>query len=120
VFKGQKVGLIMQKQLKALVDAILRAKQQHKRWVNVVTGLMAVVVFVTTYALILPAVTMTADVKELACPIEVHQHTSECYDGTGALICGQADYIVHSHDDNCYDQEGNLVCKLPEVATPRY
>jgi LPXTG-motif cell wall-anchored protein len=105
----------MQKQLKALVDAILRAKQQHKRWVNVVTGLMAVVVFVTTYALILPAVTMTADAKELVCPVEVHQHTSECYDGTGALICGQADYIVHTHDSECYDPDGRLICTMPEV-----
>ncbi len=95
-----------------------------------------VVVFCTTYALILPAITMEQDVfcgleehvhteacfqetvqKNLVCTPEqllVHTHADECYDQEGALICGQADYVAHSHDALCYDGEGQLVCTLAE------
>ena len=55
---------------------------------------MAVVVFITTYALILPALTLT---KDTICGLEEHTHTEDCY--TRILKCGQeesepSDYLV--------------------------
>ena len=49
----------------------------HKRkrlWHRVVTVLAGVVVFCTTYALILPAITL-----EKQCDIPEHTHTDACY-----------------------------------------
>ncbi len=96
----------------------------HKQ---VITALMAVVVFTTTYALILPAITLSKDKQQLDCHYVVHQHTDDCYveepvynaDGkqTGTrkvLVCGRADYVAHQHDESCY-QDGKLVCQLPEI-----
>lgn len=115
-----------------------RKHQRKKRWYRVVTCLAAVVVFCTTYALILPAITLerttceipehthtgacytqtTVTKKVLDCDLNtlgVHQHTSQCYDGDGALVCGYADFVVHQHDSACYDEDGNLCCTLPEM-----
>ena len=121
------------------VDQYARAHMRKKRWYRVVTCLAAVVVFCTTYALILPAITMEGEscgipehIHEESCyaqvesasqrvPIctaeglHIHTHTPECYDETGALICGYADFVVHEHDDSCYDEDGTLWCPLPEI-----
>ena len=120
------------------VKKILQNYRRKKTWQKVVTVMAAVVVFITTYMLILPAITMEADLvcgkeehthteecyqtqpeqRELTCTKEslnIHKHTSDCYNANGVLICGYADYVVHTHDANCNDAEGNLVCTLPEV-----
>lgn len=49
-------------------------RRRRKRWHRVVTCLAAVVVFCTTYALILPAITL-----EKTCDIPEHRHTESCY-----------------------------------------
>ena len=73
-----------------------KAHQRKKRWYRFVTCLAAVVVFCTTYALILPAITL-----EKKCEIPEHTHTDACY------IQPEA----HTHTDACYTQEqGNLIC----------
>ena len=113
----------------------------HKRkrlWHRVVTVLAGVVVFCTTYALILPAITLEkqCDIPEHthtdACyaqvtsvekrvpvcsakALEIHRHTADCYDANGNPTCGYADFVVHSHDSTCYDENGVLWCPLPEV-----
>ena len=113
----------------------------HKRkriWHRVVTVLAGVVVFCTTYALILPAITLEkqCDIPEHthtdACyaqvtlvekrvpvcsakTLEIHRHTADCYDANGNPTCGYADFVVHSHDSTCYDENGVLWCPLPEV-----
>lgn len=102
--------------------------------------LSSIVVFCTTYALILPAITMS---RETICGIEEHIHTEECYqeqetvpqtvlvcspehvrlhthtetcyDDSGRSICGYADFVLHTHDEGCYDNSGVLVCGLPEI-----
>ena len=91
-----------------------------------------IVVFTTTYALILPAITLEKDeanqmagvhfvgteAELLSCQSKIHQHTDSCFemvDGEKKLICGQADYVYHTHDENCYDADGNLICDLPEL-----
>ncbi|MDY3238656.1 MAG: fibro-slime domain-containing protein [Anaerovoracaceae bacterium] len=90
-------------------------------------GLASVVVFCTTYALILPAITMeeaycgitehvhtedcysqadTVEEKQLVCtidPADFHEHTADCYDEEGNLICGQEEKPQHVHTDACYE-----------------
>ena len=117
-------------------------RTQHSRrrvWKRIVGVLACVVVFVTTYALILPAITMEPEPvcglqehthdescytlepavyeAQLSCltAAMLHRHTYDCYDAAGKLICGQADFVVHYHDAACYDSAGNLVCPLPEI-----
>ena len=102
----------------------------------------AVMVFVITYSLILPAIAIerqsaesmpglelnAAAHKELNCVFNAHTHTEKCYkdvpvlDGNGndtgqtekVLVCGKADWVVHTHDESCY-QDGFLMCGLPEI-----
>lgn len=114
--------------------------QKKKRWQKIVVALAAVVVFCTTYALILPAITMektpicgknehthseacyiqeSAAEKTLpVCSVEqlnLHQHIKDCYNEQDELICGYADFVIHQHDSSCYDENGNLWCPLPEI-----
>ena len=125
-------------------DAITRAQQikrKHRvksKLQKIAVVLACVVVFCTTYAMILPNMTtkvetychlqehihvrecyrrvsslvMTLDCQEyLHIP---HAHSKECEDEEGNLVCGQAEFYAHSHGDTCYDAEGLLVCKMPE------
>lgn len=116
-----------------------RKRLRHR----VVTVLAGVVVFCTTYALILPAITLEkqCDIPEHthtdACyaqvtsvekrvpvcsakTLEIHRHTADCYDVDGNPTCGYADFVVHSHDSRCYDETGNLWCPLPEIKAHRH
>ena len=116
-----------------------RKRLRHR----VVTVLAGVVVFCTTYALILPAITLEkqCDIPEHthtdACyaqvtsvekripvcsaeTLEIHRHTADCYDADGNPTCGYADFVVHSHDSRCYDETGNLWCPLPEIEAHRH
>ena len=93
-------------------EKYIKKNKRKKLWYKVVTCMAAVVIFITTYMLILPAITME---KTTNCGLEIHQHSKECYDSEQNLICGYADFVVHTHDENCYDQSGKLLCDLPEV-----
>lgn len=97
--------------------------------------LCCVVVFCTTYALILPAITMeqtafcgleehihseecfrTLPKTQLICTeelLQVHTHSDSCYDADANIVCGQADYVAHTHNESCWQDE-QLVCPLPE------
>lgn len=48
--------------------------------------------------------------------LNLHQHTDDCCDSEGNLVCGYADFVIHQHDAACYDENGNLWCQLPEIA----
>ena len=116
-----------------------RKRLRHR----VVTVLAGVVVFCTTYALILPAITLEkqCDIPEHthtdacyaqvtsvekrvpACSaktLEIHRHTADCYDADGNPTCGYAEFVVHSHDSRCYDEKGSLLCPLPEIEAHRH
>ena len=100
---------------------LFQSKRRRKRVQRTVAALSAVVVFVTTYMLILPAITMENQV--LICGLEEHVHTEDCYqtvlvceegqDGqeTSGYICGQEEAEAHTHDDSCY----GLTCGLEET-----
>ena len=116
-----------------------KSHKRKSRWYRIVICLAAIVVFCTTYALILPAITLegnrcaipehthidecwrqiTPEVRyELQCTYEslgVHQHGDSCYDEGGNLICGYADFVIHQHDKSCFDEDGELICTLPEI-----
>ncbi|MDY4508540.1 MAG: LPXTG cell wall anchor domain-containing protein [Candidatus Faecousia sp.] len=93
-----------------------KAHRRKTLWYRAVTCLAAVVVFCTTYALILPAITL-----EKKCEIPEHTHTDACYtqvttrEKRNPICAVKADVVVHRHDSACYDAEGNLWCTLPEV-----
>lgn len=87
------------------------AAQRKKRhvWRNVVTCIAAFVVFCTTYALILPAITL--ETQELSCGLPEHTHSAACY----RLVCGRQEVYSHTHTrENCYDASGALTCTLRE------
>ena len=113
------------KKLFEKIRDLLRDRRFRKIWVRTVSSIACLVVFVTTYALVLPAITMESEAE---CGIEVHQHdescyeerlicdlpeseghvhTDDCYSTTRKLICDRSE---HLHTSDCYDEEGNLVC----------
>lgn len=92
-------------------------RKRRRKWYYTVSVMMVAIAFLcTVYAPIFPAITFEEMQKVLDCPLNIHQHTEECYDENGTLICGQADFVIHTHNENCYNTDGTLVCKLPEIA----
>ncbi len=116
--------------------------RRHRRqiWKKAVSVLACVVVFCTTYVLILPAITMekkpqcgkeehihtencytqiTAESKTVPiCTLEsfkLHKHKDTCLDENGEYCCGYSDFIVHEHADSCINEDGDLWCPLPEI-----
>ena len=59
------------------------SRKWKAQWKKIVSTLAAVTVFCTTYALILPAITVNSNTY---CGLEEHEHTEACY--TKELICG--------------------------------
>ena len=109
------------------------AHRRKRRWYQVMTCLAAAVVFCTTYALILPAITLekqceipehthteacyTSEQGDLICTQSTepqHTHTEECYQETQNLVCGLSESTGHTHGAECYDGEGNLICGQEE------
>lgn len=109
----------------------------HKRqWRRVVTVLACIVVFCTTYALVLPALTLTGgtfcgkeehchsdecyekvlicDLEERAAATGTSAHTDECYKVQQILSCGREESAGHTHDEHCYGEGGELVCGQEE------
>ena len=103
--------------------------EKRRRWRRAVSVLACAVVFCTTYALILPAITLSAEPK---CGLEEHTHTEDCYETR--RVCGQAEApetdpagsqeaaepagsqeaaeLAHVHTEACYQQV--LTCGKPE------
>ena len=66
------------------IEEILRKHVLHGKWVRSIIALSCVVIFITTYVLVMPAVTLS-----------------------GAATCGQTE---HTHTDDCYETESELTC----------
>ena len=99
-----------------------RSNKKKARWKKIMAVLACGVVFCTTYALILPAITMEQNKKSVCTEEQVsgHVHTSECQNEEKELICGYADYVIHTHDENCKDENGHIICGLKEVKEHRH
>lgn len=115
-----------------------KSRKHWKRWQKLVGALACIVVFCTTYALILPAITMERTAycgyeehthgeecytRELTCgypenpaaqPTVAHQHTDACYTEEKDLICGKEESEGHTHADECKHTEQVLICNVPE------
>lgn len=90
----------------------IKRGRKVKKWKTIVSALACVVVFCTTYALILPAITLEG---RAYCGKEEHVHNDECYQTE--LVCTLSDEEaaeVHEHTEECYVVEQNLVCELEE------
>ena len=101
----------MQISLPERTERYVKAHARRNAWRKLVTVLSCIVVFCTTYALILPAITMTGDTF---CGKMEHVHGGTCYDNY-VLSCGQEESQGHTHSDECFDENGQLVCSLPET-----
>ncbi len=114
--------------------------KNRRLWKKVFRPLALAAVFCTTYALILPAITMEGEpvcgfeehihsemcseqvvVEELLCGLEEneeirHEHYENCYKNDGSLICTEQEVSVHTHNENCflYETKEILVCEAEE------
>ena len=88
--------------------------------------------FCTTYALILPAITLekrancgipehthtdSCYTTRLTCTLEEgegHTHSQDCYTTTTRLTCPLAECEGHTHTEDCYETTRNLICPLEE------
>lgn len=110
--------------------------EQRKKWFTVVVVLAAIVVFCTSYALILPAITIE---DKPVCGIDEHIHSKDCYEinvetGKAKLICKYDEHIhdmscypeksakkeyfcgmdEHKHNEECYNEKKELICNKQE------
>lgn len=92
-------------------------RKLRKGWQMVVRTLATGVVFCTTYALILPAITIQADP---VCGFEEHVHTDSCYQQSASVSLGCTPaaeaIVVHKHNELCLNDAGELICTLPEIS----
>ena len=128
----------MQSSLSQRVQRYIQEHLHERHWRRVVTVLACIVVFCTTYALVLPALTLTGGTfcgkeahhhsdecyeKALICDLEeraaaagtsAHTHADECYEVQRILSCGRKESAGHTHDEQCYDGGGEPVCGQEE------
>jgi len=97
------------KKLLAKIRKLLRDRRTRQIITRFVSITAAVVVFVTTYALVLPAITMES---EAYCGIPAHQHSDDCYELQ--LVCEIPESPGHHHSDACYSVNQVLVCETEE------
>lgn len=93
----------MEQQFNQEVLQKLKRKKRQNIWRRILSVMMCIVVFCTTYMLILPAITKQTDTF---CGIEEHIHQESCYEDT--LLC-----LDHVHGDLCYTLAENLICTEP-------
>ena len=122
--------------MKNTVYAGTDENKTKRRWRRVISVLSAIMVFCTTYALIIPAITwertLLCELEEhthgdscyktvlipegdvLTCDMEEHVHGSGCYAEEKVLICGLENDESHTHTDECYETVQTLVCETAE------
>lgn len=97
----------------------LAKNHRHRTWQKVVSMMACIVVFCTTYALILPAITLEGN--KTYCGLKEHVHDEACFEKI--LICDAEEAIAeeasggeeetgHVHTDECYDTV--LMCEKEE------
>ena len=109
-------------------SAFAKGRRRKKLWQRIVAGLSCATVFCTTYALILPAITMESGfycgysehthsedcyTRSLICQLDedsTHVHSEECFESVPTPVCGEEAVEPHTHSDLCYTQEIALTC----------
>lgn len=122
----------MKRPVKKEFENYAKNYKRRKTWQRVVSMLTCIIVFCTTYALILPAITLSG---EAACGMEEHVHADACYEAVetktltcspehvhtadcyeeGTLICGRADFVLHTHNADCCNESGDRICTLEKL-----
>lgn len=110
----------MENPLRKQIRSIMKNHKKRQMWYRIVTTLAVVVVFVTTYMLILPAITME---NKAECGITEHKHDANCYSShyekEKELVCTTDSLGVHKHTEACYDAEHKLICGYAASAHSR-
>lgn len=87
--------------------------RRRKAWNTFVRFTACFVVFCTTYALILPAITLEYQAE---CGYEEHQHLESCYELQTSLACGLEETEGHAHTpETCYEYQQVISCGLEEI-----
>lgn len=86
----------MQKEILNEIKYFQNRKKRKKIWKKFISILACIIVFCTTYALILPAITME---NPTYCGKTEHLHEEKCYDISGNLICALEE---HTHSKECF------------------
>ena len=127
----------MQNEEILMIQKYLKSNKRRNIWRKFVRAMACLVVFCTTYALILPVITVERDclcgleehvhgelcyvaAEDLPIPctektLGVHIHNGGCYGETGSLQCGYSDQLIHTHDELCVSANGTLRCQLIEL-----
>ena len=98
----------MENNLEKRMEKYAKKHKRKKVWKKILSVLSAVVVFCTTYALILPAITQE---REVFCNTEEHIHSEECQNTENTekiLVCEIPEEESHSHSEECCTE--NLIC----------
>ena len=99
-------------------QAYIKRSKRRSIWNKFVRTVAGVVVFCTTYALILPAITL--ETTDALCGLD-HVHEDACFVGSpaavpAARIPDMDGRTLHLHNEFCYDSSDNLICPIPELA----
>ena len=93
----------MENKRSEMIKAYYQKYRKKQFWRKLVSVLGCLVVFCTTYALILPAITMD---QNTICGMTEHQHTSDCY------IMPESGHV---HTDACYTETVTYICGMEET-----
>ena len=79
------------------IRSLMKKVYRQRPWNRAVTFTACAIVFVTTYMLILPAITMTVDP---VCGLEEHVHTDACYETEyiSVPVCPYAGVVSSAED----------------------
>lgn len=98
-------------------------RKRRQWWHRIVQAMVAIVVFCTTYALILPAITME---RETVCGMNAHEHGADCYALQEQSLpqctfsVPEGAVLLHVHNEACYTAEGILWCTLSERSSHKH
>ena len=84
------------------------SQQKKRRWLQKMICLTAAVAICSTYAFIPPA-----HARELQCVLLEHAHSDACYTqvtSKNVPVCSKEKLDVHKHSSACYDASGDLIC----------
>lgn len=99
-------------EIQKILEKLNANHREYRTWQKVVSVLACITVFCTTYALILPAITLESS-PDVICGMEEHTHTSDCYERTPVLVCENTD-PEHVHTDECYQVDSVIICGKQE------
>ena len=98
------------KRLRTQIRQYISGRKTKKYVRNIMMVFACIITFITTYTLILPAITL--EKGALICGMVVHEHTENCFDDV--LICTRQESAGHTHGEDCYYYEPVLICGEPE------